>query len=199
MRIAAYLTLTPFLLLLGWSTLVGGFVEASGLADGTSGKVFISASSLLMIPLGVAFGWRYRQRSLQLPVRLFLTPIVLFFGCWFLVVLLILATGQESRMYGTLGKIVALVLLPTVPLGIALGWRYGYRSLRLLHVILTPIVLYFGWVLLWALLAWLTKQEWMVTGSGGMTGRIVALLMIPLGIALGWRRGRLPRLRSGVV
>jgi hypothetical protein len=190
-RAAVYLTLTPFLLLVGWSSLVGGVVEASGLADGTSGKVFISASSLLMIPLGVAFGWRYRHRSLQLPARLLLTPIVLFSGCMFLAGLLILATGPESRIYGTLGTIVALALLPTVPLGIALGWRYRHRSLRLpAHLILTPIVFYLGWCLLWALLAWLTGQAWMVTGVGGMTAYIVALLMIPLGIALGWRRYR---------
>jgi hypothetical protein len=72
-----------------------------------------------------------------------------------------------------------------------LAWRYRHRSLRLpAHLILTPIVLFFGGILLWALLAWLTGQDWMISGLGGMTATIVAYLMIPVGIGLGWLRYR---------
>jgi hypothetical protein len=50
--------------------------------------------------------------------------------------------------------------------------------------------LFFGGILLWALLAWLTGQDWMISGLGGMTATIVAYLMIPVGIGLGWLRYR---------
>ena len=191
MRAAAYLILTPFFLFLGWSTLAGALVAATGLADATSAKVLVSVSTLLMLPLGVAFGWRHRHRSLRLPARLFLTPILLFCGFWFLVGPLVWGTGKQPRAYGTLGTIIALISLLTIPLGVGLAWRYRHRSLRLpAHLILTPIVLFFGGILLWALLAWLTGQDWMITGRGGMTATIVAYLLIPVGIALGWLRYR---------
>jgi hypothetical protein len=190
-RVAIYLVLTPFLLCIGSAALASALVEAAGQTDETSARVLVSVSSLMMIPLGVAFGRRYRQRSLRLPARLFLTPILLFFGCWFFAGLLVYATGRESRFSGTLGTVVALIFLLMVPLGVGLAWRYRHRSLRLpAHLILTPIILYFGWVLLWALLAWLIGQDWMVSGTGGTTAYIVALLMIPLGIAWGWLRYR---------
>ena len=194
MRAAVYLVLTPFLLCIGWAALASALVEATGQADETIARVLVSASSLLMIPLGVAFGRRYRQRSLRLPARLFLTPILLFFGCWFLTGFVVYAAGQESRFDGPLGTIVALAFLLTVPLGVGFAWRYRNGSLRLpAHLILTPIVLYFGWVVLWALLAWATGQDWMVSGSVGATAYVVAFLMLPLGIGLGWHRYRIGR------
>jgi hypothetical protein len=192
-RAAAYLVLTPFFLFLGWSTLAGALVAATGQAEATSAKVLVSVSTLLMLPLGAAFGWRHRHRSLRLPARLILTPILLSYGFWFLVGLIVLAAGQQSRADGTLVTIVALITLLTIPLGIGLAWRYRERSLRLpAHLILTPVVLYFGWWLLWVLLLWSTGQESLVYGPVGTIILVISVLTIPLGIALGWLRYRRP-------
>jgi hypothetical protein len=58
MRAAAYLILTPFFLFLGWSTLAGALVAATGLADATTDHV-----AYLMISVGTGLGWlRYRHR-----------------------------------------------------------------------------------------------------------------------------------------
>ena len=185
MRVAAYLILTPILLFVGWSFVGSAFVESAGPSGGIGGML-VAVGGLLMIPLGVAVGWRYRDRSMG---HLIVTPVVVFFGWRFLAVLRLWASGELPD--GTGIVVVRLSALLMVPLGVAVGWRYRHRSLRLpAHLILTPIALYLGWVVLWALLAWLTGQDWMISGHGGMTASIVALLVAPLGIAVGWLRYR---------
>jgi hypothetical protein len=121
-RTAAYLILTPILLLVGWLTLAGAAVQTTDPSEGTRGLV-VAVTSFLMIPLGIAVGWRYRHRSLRLPAQLILTPVVLYFGWWLAWVLLLWSTGQESLVYGPVGIGIGLVSLLTVPLGIAMGWR----------------------------------------------------------------------------
>jgi len=125
-RVAAYLILTPIFLYAGWAFLGFALVGSSGLSDRT-GRLLVNISALLMIPLGVAFGWRYRHRSLRVPAHLILTPVVLSLGWWLLCVLLLWATGQQSQVYGTLGTILILGSLLMVPLGVAVGWR-RYRA-----------------------------------------------------------------------
>jgi hypothetical protein len=119
--------------------------------------------------------------------HLIVTPVVLFFGWRFFATLRLWATGQLPDAAGIV--VLRLSALLIIPLGVAVGWRYRQRSLRVAaHLILTPAVLFFGWIVLWALLAWLTGQDWMISGPGGMTATIVGYLMIPLGIVLGWLR-----------
>ena len=190
-RAAVYLVLTPFLLCIGWAAFASALVEAAGQSDEIGARILVSASSLLMIPLGVAFGWRHRKRSLGLPARLFVTPVLVFLGCWLLVVLLVLVSGQGSWLDGPLGTVLGLTLLLTIPLAVGLAWRFRHLSLRLpAHLILTPIVLFFGWIVSWALLAWVSGQDWMISGLGGTTATIVGYLMIPLGIVVGGLRYR---------
>ena len=126
MRVAAHLILTPILLFVGWSFLGFALVGSSRLFDGTGGMV-VNISALLMIPLGVAFGWRYRHRSMRVAAHLILTPVVLFFGWWFLSVLLLWATRQQSQAYGALGMILGLGSLVMIPLGVAYGWHNRHR------------------------------------------------------------------------
>jgi hypothetical protein len=184
-RNAIYLALTPILLFVGWAFLSNAFVESAGPSGGVGG-VLVAVGGLLMIPLGVAVGWHYRHRSMR---HLIVTPVVLFFGWRFFAVLRLWATGQLPD--GTGIVVVRLSALLIIPLGVAVGWRYRHRSLRVAaHLILTPVVLFFGWFVFWALLAWLTGQDWMISGLGGMTATIVGYLMIPLGIVLGWLRYR---------
>lgn len=185
MRNAVHLVLTPILLFGGWAFLSSAFVESAGPSGGIGGAL-IAVGGLLMIPLGVAVGWHYRHRSMR---HLIVTPVVLFFGWRFLATLHLWASGQLPDQTGIV--VIRLSALLIIPLGVAVGWRYRQRSLRVAaHLILTPGILFFGWIVSWALLAWLTGQDWMISGLWGTTATIVGYLMIPLGVVLGWLRCR---------
>ena len=112
MRVAAYLILTPILLFVGWSFVGSAFVESAGPSGGIGGML-VAVGGLLMIPLGVAVGWRYRDRSMG---HLIVTPVVLFFGWRFLAVLRLWASGELPD--GTGIVVVRLSALLMVPLGV---------------------------------------------------------------------------------
>jgi hypothetical protein len=63
----------------------------------------------------------------RVAAHLILTPVVLFFGWWFLSVLLLWATEQQSQAYGVLGMILGLGSLVMIPLGVAYGWHNRHR------------------------------------------------------------------------
>jgi hypothetical protein len=64
-RNAIYLALTPILLFVGWAFLSSAFVESAGPSGGVGG-VLVAVDGLLMIPMGVAVGWRYRVQRHRL-------------------------------------------------------------------------------------------------------------------------------------
>ncbi len=62
MRAAAHVVLTPIVLYFGWSLLGGFVVGVSGQPLDGAGASVVGLVALLMLPLGVWYGWRNRQR-----------------------------------------------------------------------------------------------------------------------------------------
>jgi hypothetical protein len=85
----------------------------------------VGVSALLMLPLGAAYGWPNRHRSIRVAAHLILTPVVLFFGSWFLGGFLLGTGGQPSD--GTPAMVLSLGSLLMLPLGAAYGWRNRHR------------------------------------------------------------------------
>jgi hypothetical protein len=123
-RNAIHLVLTPILLFVGWAFLSSALVESAGPSGGIGGML-VAVGGLLTIPLGVAVGWHYRHRSMR---HLIVTPVVLFFGWRFFATLHLWATGQLPDRTGIV--VLRLSALLIIPLGVAVGWRYRQRSLR---------------------------------------------------------------------
>jgi hypothetical protein len=125
MRVAAHLILTPILLCVGWSFLGIFLVETSGQPSDGTGAMVVGVSALLMLPLGAAYGWRHRHRSMRVAAHLILTPIALYFGWWFLGGFLLGTSGQPSDE--TRAMVLSLGSLAMIPLGVAYGWRNRHR------------------------------------------------------------------------
>ena len=62
MRAIAHVILTPILLFIGWTFVGGFFVGLTGQPVDGTGATIVSLFGLLMLPLGVAYGWRNRHR-----------------------------------------------------------------------------------------------------------------------------------------